>query len=623
MTSKIRAYAADPQRLAARAVFGAMLALLLVLVMLPLGKSIAQTATTIQIINPHPDTSLVISDKGRPYHLNSWVNQVPANPIVEYELIDADENPTTIGTATQVGTDTFEFFWTIDEATLPDGDYTLKATLFTQGTGTPTEVASDTQAVVLNNQEGDLPAGVPDADDQAETVEIVYPENAGDLGVYVTPGEPKEQSFIMEVQTSTDRFVRGFYSVTERGTEPDFKPCGGFRQVDAATRSLTFECVVPNTDFALGITAVAAVTNDTPPPANTSQTQAGFTDSADAHSVDSYFQRAGSVVLEPETIGDAPLGSCATFTATVIDQNARPISNMNVDAHAAGPDDNLRFDTGTDTTSTSNDTKAPDQNHTASEPAFECAGATSDTDPSDSGAPEGTQGDHNDPTGSDRKHVESVAGTGVTGSVPFSLRSATAGVTQLTVWADADDDDRYCSQEQADAGSIGWGQAATTPVREAAEVSTCSVAEPSPSPSPTPTATATTTGSPSPTATTSGSPSPTPTTSVSPTPDPDDGDRTFTRFVSSKRSVRKGGFVRFTAILSADDPSCQNGVAVKLKAKFQDKRFITLKTKVTNTEGKVRFRVKVTKTKVYKAVAPPESFCERAKSELKRVRARG
>lgn len=510
MTQKVRAFAQDPQRIAARAVFGAMLALLLVLVLLPLGSSLAQSTTEIHIVNPHETTSLVISDKGNPYHLNSWVNQVPDNPIVEYEIIDADGNPTTIGTATQAGVDTFEYFWTIDEATLPDGDYELRASLYTNPSGSPSLVATDKQPVVLNNEDGGLTS--PPEADIAETADIIYPENAGSLGVYITPGEPRETSFIMEVQTSADnRFVQGYYSTTPRGTDPVFEACAeGFQDVND-TKSAVFECTVAKDDFGLDITAVAAVPNDTPDPIGAFGPDSTYNDSADAHTVDAYFQRAGSVFLEPTQIGDAALGSCVTFTATVLDQNSRPIANMNMDVHATGPDDNLRFDTGTDRASNSDESQAPDEGHATKEPAFACEGPTSDTDPSDSGAADGFQGEHQDPTGPDRKHVESVDGTDVQGSWAFSLRSAVAGPTQVTTWADEDDDDLLCSQEKTALGSIGWGEAAPTPDSSAvAETNACSVAEPSPSPSPTPTATSTSSASPSPT---DGSPSPTPTSS--------------------------------------------------------------------------------------------------------------
>lgn len=621
MTSKIRAYAADPQRLAARTVFGAMLALLLVLVMLPLGTSIAQTPTTINIVNPHPGTSTVLSDKERPVHLNSWVNTVPASPLVEYQLVSST-NTINIGQATQKGEHAFDLFWTIPD-TVADGAYTLRAILYTgfTGTGTGTEVARDEMPVRVNQSEGSLPPGTPDADDPAETVELTYPVNGDTLGVYVTPAGAG--SFVIEADVSSGtRFIRGFYSVTPYGNEPEFKPCGSFRNVTpdpASTSESKFQCTVAAADFPLDIRAVAVSTNDTPSPAPSSQTQTQFNDAADAHVVDSYFQRVQNFDLSPDAVGNVTLGRCQQFTATVTDQEGREIAGMNVDAHAFGPDDNVDFDSGTNFNTTAYPNKAPDKNHTETDQAYVCNTA------GDGGSAGGTQGEHR-VTGEtrDRKHIESASGTDVNGLFKFAVRSATDGITDVFSWADADDDDLFCSQEGNDSASIGWGtSAAGTPTDEQPTVATCQIAEPSPSPSPTPTATATTTGSPSPTATTSGSPSPTPTTSASPTPDPDDGDRTFTRFVSSKRSVRKGGFVRFTAILSADDPSCQNGVAVKLKAKFQDKRFITLKTKVTNSEGKVRFRVKVTKTKTYKAVAPPEGFCDRAKSELKKVRARG
>lgn len=620
MNFRSRAVAIDSQRIAARAVFGALMALLLVLVMLPLGTSMAQSPTTINIVNPHPNTSTVLSDKERPVHLNSWVNTVPANPLVEYQLATSTTT-INIGQATQAGDHAFELLWNIPD-TISDGSYTLRAILYTgfTGTGTGTEVARDEMPVRVNQSEGPLPPGVPDPDDPAETVELTYPQNGSTLGVYVTPAGAG--SFIIEADVSSGtRFIRGFYSVTPYGAEPEFKPCGAFRSVTpdpASTSDAKFQCNVAAADFPLDITAVAVSTNDTPPPAGATQTQTQFNDAADAHVVEAYFQRVQSFTLSPEAVGNVTLGRCQSFTAAVTDQTGREIAGMNVDAHAFGPDDNVDFDTGTNF---SNASKAPDQNHTDSDQAYVCNSA------GDGGSAGGTQGEHR-VTGEtrDRKHIESVNGTDVNGTYRFAVRSASDGVTDVFAWADADDDDLFCSQEASDSASIGWGTAAAgTPPNEPADVATCQIAEPSPSPSPTPTATATATSSPSPTATATGSPSPTPTTTASPspdpTPDPENGNRQFSKFRAFKKAVNKGNFVRFKAVLDAQDhASCADGVTVKLKSKAKGKPFRNIKTKVTNTEGKVGFRVKVQKTKIYRVVAPVEGFCEKAVSENKRVR---
>ena len=615
MNLRSRAVAADPQRIAARAVFGAMLALLLVLVMLPLGKSIAQTPTTINIVNPHPNTSTMVSDKERPVHLNSWVNTVPANPLVEYQLVTSSTT-TNLGQATQKGPNAFELFWTIPD-TISDGSYTLRAILYSgyTGPGTGTEVARDDMPITVNQSQGSFPEGIPDPADPGETVELTYPENGDTLGVYVTPAGAG--SFIIEADVSSGtRFIRGFYSVTPYGAEPEFKPCGAFRSVTpdaASTSEAKFQCTVAAADFPLDIRAVAVSTNDTPPPAGSTQTQTQFNDAADAHVVDSYFQRVQNFDVAPDAVGNVTLGRCQQFTATVTDQLGREIAGMNVDVHAIGPDDNIDFDTGT-AFSPGHPNKAPDKNHTETDQAYACNAA------GDGGAAGGTQGEHR-VTGDtrDRKHIESTNGTDVNGTFKFALRSATDGVTNVFSWADADDDDLFCSQEGSDSSSIGWGSAAAgAPTDEQPEVASCEIAEPSPSPSPTPSASAsaTSTGSPSPSASSSGSPSPSPSSTII----PEDGSREFTKFNASKNAVRRGGFVRFIAVLDAADVTCEDGVAVKLKAKYKNKRFITLKTKVTDTEGKVRFRVKVTKTKTYKAVAPPEGFCDRAKSNLVKVR---
>ncbi|HEU4481259.1 MAG TPA: hypothetical protein VFS18_05190, partial [Actinomycetota bacterium] len=91
-SGRINSLNADPRRLAARALFAALMALLIALVALPLGLSLAQTGPSIQIMNPHTDMPAdgveglpQLSDKEMPFHLNAWVPSMPPSPAVEFQ----------------------------------------------------------------------------------------------------------------------------------------------------------------------------------------------------------------------------------------------------------------------------------------------------------------------------------------------------------------------------------------------------------------------------------------------------------------------------------------------------------------------------------------------------------
>jgi len=615
--SGTRAAVADPQRTLARVVLGALLALLLVVVAMPLGRSLAQGAPTIEIVNPDETTSLVISDQEFPYHLNSWVSQVPTGAIVEYELTASNNVTTTIGTATQTTgrPDTFEFFWQIPD-TIADGDYTLRATLFQRdANGNPTEVAEDEDAVVINQSDEDIIDNPdPATNIAAENVEIQYPTNGGPLGTYITP-DGKTGSFIIEVNASAGtRFVQGFYSTAPAGSEPAFEACGTFRSVtttDRPTLGLTFECTVAPTDFALDVTAVAVTPNDTPSPASATQAQTQFTDAADAHTVDTYFQRAGAVAVAPTSAGNTAPGTCQQIVATVTDQMQRPIANINVDVHAEGPSDQLRFDTTANTSDQRTDAvQPPDKGNHGSDTAARCAnnGTSATTG--------GSQGEHAVPDAPDEKHVESVNHTDETGRFFFALTSDVAGETHVTTWADEDDDDLFCSQEQSGVSAIGWGQVAPTPTADEPDVATCLRPEPTPGATTSPTASATATATA--TATASASPSVSPTTS----PGDQSGERTISSFDSNKRRARKDARVVFRGTVTADDQRCSAEVTVKLKAKRGDGRFKTIKATFTEDDGNFIFNVNVRKTKTYRAIAPQDGICEFARSRTVKVRVR-
>lgn len=460
------------QALQAAVVAGSVLAALTVLAVAQ-----AQTSATIEFLNPSGHSN-VLSDKqdaDTAYHLVAWVSTVPPGAVVEFQIQGSSGPASTIGTAARVGTsDTFELSWSIPDA-LADGAYTLRAILY-ENTGSGfQEVDRDEQEVVLNQADDSI------FDPAAETVELQYPASAGELGLYAPVGGPHNAVF-SATPSAGARFVEAFYTLSAPGTEPDWVACGR-ETVSAASDGL--RCTLAEGAAPASVTAVAVTVNDTPAPL---PFDPNFTDSGDAHRAVPYDQVPATLTLAPATQrvdagGDGSFPCSSDIVATVRDQRGRLIADVNVDAHAEGPSDQLAFDTP----STGAPNEAPDQNHSATEPAWDC----------DAGGFGGPQGDHDRPAAPDTKHTESAGGTDDSGQFSFRLHTDAAGATQVTAWADDDGDDRLCASEAAGAAAIGWAQDAPAPALAPPEVSTC------PRPTPTPTA--------SPTPTVSPTPSPSPT----------------------------------------------------------------------------------------------------------------
>lgn len=466
----------DPQRMAARVVLVALVTLLIATVAGPAIRALA-AGPTIELINPSKGSSLVLSDKNdgtdAKYHIVAAVSSVPANPAVEFELEDADGVRTTIP-ASRVGTtDTWEAFTDVPETF---ADYTLRAALFSG----QTELDRDQEAVTVDNTPDDPPFN------QGETVEITYPTNGGPWGVYTAPTGVTAGIIEATLSTSSQpeppiRFLRGLYTVTSTGTEPVWQDCiGGNKSVSGA--SVRLRCTLKNADINTPVTAVALVPNDTPAP---SPYNSGFDAAADGHRVFSYKQTAETVTIDSPSTTVAAASNvypCKKLTATVLDQNSRQIAGINVDVHAKGPTDNLRFHT---TGTFADASKAPDEGSHGTESAYDCTAAANG----------GSQGEHNVIGDNDRKHIESINHTNDLGQYSFALKDENApagtGETQITVWADSDGDDEYCSQEASGDAAIGWGVPAPSPSGQAAEANNCPVPEPTPTPTGSPTETPT------------------------------------------------------------------------------------------------------------------------------------
>ena len=420
-------------------------AALLIGALLP--ASPATAAPTINILNPSGySPTLRISTKqtsatDTTYHLVAWTGETPANPFVEFELgptpgVVSGNDPAAIATVdgTKVGDDTFEGFLTT--TTVPDGQYFLRAILYSGfvGPGTGTEVARDEVSVTVQSTEAAA----------ANTVELAYPANAGPLGFWRTGGQKGVAVLNGFASTGTNQ-VRALYTLNNPGTEPTWQECGSDSVSNGTFRvRCTLETASVNPS---SVKAVAVVANQTPPPG---PAQAAADQTGDAHRVVPYLQNPTRITIEPGS-SSTDVNKCTALVVTALDQSDVPVATLNIDVHAQGPDDQLRFATRSiDSSPQHSGFKEPDAEHSGIEATAKCEGA----------APDNKQGDHNVPGGADQKHIESTAGTNNQGEFRFFLLSGQNGGTVITAWGDENDDDSVNASNEALGGAqLGWGQA--------------------------------------------------------------------------------------------------------------------------------------------------------------------
>ncbi|MDQ4065368.1 MAG: hypothetical protein M3161_04915 [Actinomycetota bacterium] len=569
----------------------------------------------IQFYNPSPGNSTVISTKSdgsdTTYHLVAVAREVPSNPLVEFKYQVGTANEISIGIATRVGeTDAFELNWSVP--TSLDGSITLKAILYNGAI----EVGRDQQTATVNNSDS------PESP-QAETVEITYPRNGSNAGFW-TPATG--QAFTVVNTTSSVALAppstsRGTLSVTVRytktppGQEPAWISCGTATPSSAGTAST--RCTLASGDTPAQVTGIAAQASQ--------QLSQLATGSGDAHRVFPYNQVPTRVTLNPESQSGKPAGACADIiTATLLDQNDQPIAGANVDVHAKGPTDNLRFD---DSAGNSSAHQTPDKAHTptAGEQAWDCEGSGGS----------GAQGDHElSPGNPDIKHIESAAaGSGNDGTFKFQLYSPDGpGTTEIGVWADTDDDDQWCVEETSGRGSIGWTAPAAT-----ASPSPTQTASPSPTASPTrsptssPTARPTGTASPGATPTQEPRelgpelqncprPGATPTGTTTQTPP---GANRSISLDASKNTRFPGRAVTLTGQITSDNPQCVNNEVVEIERRIHGTNsFRPFRTTATDDDGNYSVRMKVRRGADYQAIAPAQGPCDEATSAPETVRVR-
>ena len=416
--------------------------------LLPAKSAIA--APQINFINPsgYLTTPYEISDAedaDAMLHLVAWAREIPSSALVEFEIEPTGDNPATY-TAERVGSDTWEAFVPIPNDFVDGSTYTLRARLYAGVPGDADEVANDEMPVEINQSPVPPPSG--------ESVEMTYPDNGGPLGIFTPKGKRSVAVFDFAASEMTEQ-VRAFYTLSDPGTEPQWESsCGSAAPDDQGFGKV--RCTLGEGHNPLDVSAVAVVSNRAAP-APPAPPNPALDASGDAHRVLAYVQQPRTVEVGGAT-GNITLATCQTLTATVSDQNDRPVPLANVDVHADGPEDELHF--GTRTTGAeaqrTDPFQPPDLGHVSRENAKDCGNSENLNQ----------QGDHNSPGKDDLKHIESTTGTANNGDFRFALRSASAGGTFVQVWADVDDDDLPDLNEATGGAQLGWGGPQPEPTQE-------------------------------------------------------------------------------------------------------------------------------------------------------------
>lgn len=407
------------------------LAVLVPLIAVSLPAPSALGAPSIEFLNPSaystpPPTISDVTDRDGFVHLVAWAQEPPASSLVEFEIEATGENPSTF-TADRVTDDTWEAFAPLPDSYTDGPSYTLRARLYSGVPGNADEVDNAEMTVEVDQSEVPPPPG--------DAVEMSHPDNGGVLGFFRPAG--KRPNALVTYQASVDTGqVRALYTLSQPGEAPVWETCG--RSVPSDEGSGTVRCTLGEGHAPEDVRAVAAVSNKTSPP---SAPNPELDSSGDAHRVSPYLQEATNVQL---LMGDQPsAGTCSFLRATVTDQFGRPMAGANVDVHAQGPTDGLRFASSAGQTSPF---RAPNTGHGSREDAKRCSDNSN----------VGKQGDHNSRAGADAKHIESAKGTTNGGEFLYGLRSPAVGDTQVRVWVDLNNDDEFDGADISRRGKLTW-----------------------------------------------------------------------------------------------------------------------------------------------------------------------
>lgn len=411
--------------------------------LLPL--SAAHSAPAIRFLNPSDYSNVppfelsAKADQDNAIHIVAWVKEVPASPLVEFEVESATQKATLDGT--RAGADAWETFW-VPPDSFTDGPYTLRAILYNGTPGNASEVTSTEVAVILNNNAVPPPPA-------PETAEMGHPGNGEELGFFTPKG--KQPTTVIDYTTSTlTRQVRALYTLSDPGNDPEWVACG-FAGVPEGLAGRV-RCTLKAGDNPMHVNAVAVVANMTAPEA---EGNPALDETGDAHRIVPYVSHPTTIDFSPDSTQVDDLTKCLDrVTATMLDQRNRPIAGANIDIHATGPSDQLAF--GSIGNNRTSPFQAPDSGHPSSEDALRCS----------DGERAGRQGDHNVPLDDDIKHIESTTGTDTNGDFHFALKTDQQGGTTILGFADVDDNDLPGSSEATGGARIGWAVPPPPPVTE-------------------------------------------------------------------------------------------------------------------------------------------------------------
>lgn len=372
-----------------------------------------------------------ISDKldvDTTYHVVAWTNGAAPDDVVEASIVYEGQNEISIGTLdpSPNAAGAWELAWDVPND-LPKGSATIHVGLFGRTADGFVEKAHDDVAVDVEQHDPDG-SDPTDNEPAAETVELTWPAEGGQLGFY----RPRGGSWIGVVDGTASQSagrVEVFYSESDPGAKPEFKKCGSAATGSSASfgvRPITFSanCTLGFGVAPTDVTALAAVA-EMGDPSNSTFSQAA----ADVHVVHPYMQSPSKMTLSLSSAFVRALApQCVVLTATVKDELGRPVQGANVDAHVVGPDDQVAFGT-----LTASGHKAPDdRDEHGLESGSNCAGSAS-----------GQEGIHRRPAQPDIKHEESTLGTGLSGPMNigpgqwrFAIYSATPGIGDVTAWVD-------------------------------------------------------------------------------------------------------------------------------------------------------------------------------------------
>jgi hypothetical protein len=540
------------------------------------------------VSDAQPDEGPGCCDSMTPgYRLSAWASNATPEMRVFFSIVQRAID-VEIAATTSPGTNMWQAEWEIPPEIL-DGPATIAAYLVD---GEDPVAVTEQDVTIMRVQ---------------ENVRITNPGSGGAFGTYAALGVELPETgsgarkapigVVDAPYTATPEmaYVRTFYTTSAPGSEPEWKMCG--TELVGATRAGNgVRCTLADAADQLNVTAVAAVANDSP-----DDYEARFNQSSDAIAVGQpyaqeltsfQFTSPGTQRVEKELTSGMFFCSAAE-SVQLTDQLGRQIAGANVDVHATGPNDQLKFDTFSILTIN----KAPDRGAHTTEPGFDCTGQRTalPTSPPSNANPD-DQAEHPRFGLPDRKHIETLGGgTNDLGSFSFKLHATAQGVSDFTVWVDeADDgcltnDDMFTQSEMSVTGSIGWAQDPGFPLMQALE---------------------------------------TPVPCAGPTPDPDPtdlpgGEEDGSRAVSiriAKTPVTLGRPTDFVGRIQAADNACAAGERVVLKARKPGGRFWAVARGRTNSQGRYTLTKTARAPRDYRVVAPSADFCNRATSAIMQLR---